>query len=114
MARRKRYLRGKIYITGDGVFSRDNYQKSNRRVVALNNNKNALHVVKIKGMTDSKGNKRNNLIPIENYPALTKASGIHPYVYKRTKWGKSIKEKKLIKTNSRLNKWDLKKISHLK
>lgn len=49
-----------------------------------------------------------------DYNTLTKPSGIDPYVHKRTKYRKPIKESKMIKTNSRLNKWDMKKISHLK
>ena len=114
MSRRKRYPKGRIYIADDKIFSRDNYSKQGRRVVAVNNNKNALHVVKIKGLYDDQGNKRKNLIPIENYNVLTKPSGIDPYVYKKTKYYKPIKEKKLIKTNARLNKWDLRKIAHLK
>jgi hypothetical protein len=48
------------------------------------------------------------------YNSLTKPSGIDPYVHKRTKYRKPIKESKMIKTNSHLNKWDMKKISHLK
>ena len=114
MSRRKRYPKGRIYIADDKIFSRDNYSKQGRRVVAVNNNKNALHVVKIKGLYDNQGNKRKNLVPIEHYNVLTKPSGIDPYVYKKTKYYKPIKEKKLIKTNARLNKWDLKKILHLK
>ena len=114
MSRRKRYTKGKIYIVDDKIFSEDNYSKRGRRVVALNNDKNKLHVVKIKGLYDSHGKRRGGLIPIENYNTLTKPSGIDPHVYKRTKYRKPIKESKLIKTNSRLNKWDMKKISHLK
>lgn len=114
MARRKRYLKGKIYIVDDKIFSTDNYSKPGRRVVVFNNDKNKLHVVKIKGLYDSNGKRRKGLIPIENYNSLTKPSGIDPHVYKKTKYYKPIKENKLIKTNSRLNKWDMKKISHLK
>ena len=72
MARRKKYIRGKIYITNDSLFSRDGYKKSNRRVVAVNNNKKRMHVVKIKGLYDKNGKRRKNLIPIENYEGLTK------------------------------------------
>lgn len=114
MARRKKYIRGKIYVTNDSLFSRDGYKKKNRRVVAVNNDKNRMHVVKIKGLYDDNGKRRKNLIPIEHYEILTKPSGIHPYVYKKNKWGKAIKERKLHKTNVRLNKWDMKKIDKLK
>lgn len=114
MARRKKYIKGKIYITNDSAFSRDNYNKPGRRVVALNNDKENMHVVKIKGLYDDKGNLRKNLIPIENYNVLDKKSGVDPYVYTKTKWHTPIKENKMKKTDARLNKWDMKKISHLK
>ncbi len=113
MARRRRYIKGRIYITNDKYFSRDGYKKANRRVVAVNNNPEEMHVVKIKSLYDKNGKKRKRLIPIENYPCLTKKSGIYPRVYKKTSWGKPIKAKKMTNTNSRLNKWDMKKISHL-
>ena len=114
MSRRKRYIKGKIYITNDSVFSRDNYSKSGRRVVVINNDRQNMHVVKIKGLYDSNGNLRKNLIPIEHYSVLDKKSGIDPYVFIKTKWHSSIKENKMHKTNVRLNKWDMKKIKHLK
>ena len=112
--RRKRYTRGRIYITDDKIFSHDNYSKFGRRVVALNNNKNRLHVAKIKGLFDKNGNARKNLIPIEKNAVINKPSGVHTYVYKKTKWNTPIKESKLIKTNVRLNKWDMQKLNHLK
>ena len=114
MARRRRYLRGKIFITNDSVFSQDNYRKGGRRVVALNNDENRLHVVKIKGLYDDKGNRRDYLIPIEHYEGFTKVSGVDPYVHKKTKWRSDIKARKMVATNVRLNKWDLAKIKHLK
>lgn len=114
ISRRKKYIKGKIYITNDSVFSRDHYSKSGRRVVAINNDKEKMHVVKIKGLYDGNGVLRKNLIPIEKYSVLNKKSGIDPFVHKKTKYNKSIREDKMIKTNVRLNKWDMKKISHLK
>jgi hypothetical protein len=54
------------------------------------------------------------LIPIENYNVLSKPSGVYPYVYKKTARGHPIEASKMQKTRSRLNKWDMKKISHLK
>ena len=114
MARQKRYIRGKIYITNDSVFSRDNYSKSGRRVVAINNDRQNMHIVKIKGLYDDNGNLRTNLIPIEHYSVLDKKSGIDPFVHKKTRYNKPIRESKMRKTNVRLNKWDMKKISHLK
>lgn len=114
MKRKKRYIRGRIYIINDGLVSRDGYRKRNRCVVAVNNDRKNVHIAKIKSLYNSDGSMRPNLIPIENYNCLTKPSGIHPKVYKKNKWGKPIVEKKMIKTKSRLNKWDMKKISHLK
>ena len=114
IARRKRYIQGNIYITNDSVFSRDNYSKAGRRVVAVNNDKYKMHVVKIKGLYDSNGNRRTNLIPIERYSVLHKESGIDPFVHKKTKYNKPILESKMKKTNVRLNRWDMQKIKHLK
>ena len=114
VARTKRYIRGKIYIINDGLVSHDGYRKKNRRVVALNNDKREVHIAKIKGLYRNDGSRRSNLIPIENYNALSKPSGIYPYVYKKTAKGQSIEVSKMKKTRSRLNKWDMKKILHLK
>ncbi len=114
MARRKRYIKGRIYITDDSLFSPDGYKKPGRRVVAVNNDRQNMHVVKIKGLTDNSGKPRKNLIPIERYNVTNKPSGIYPHVHKKTAAGKAIKADKMKKTNARLNKWDMKKISHLK
>lgn len=114
MGRKKRYIKGKIYIVNDYYLSRDNYYKPNRKVVAINNDKNKLRLVKIMGLQDNNGKRRKSLIPIENYSCLTKPSGIHPKVYKVNRWNGYIKDTKLIKTNCRLNKWDMKKISRLR
>lgn len=73
-----------------------------------------MHVAKIKGLFDKNGNARKNLIPIEKNAVINKPSGVHTYVYKKTKWNIPIKESKLIKTNVRLNKWDMQKLNHLK
>lgn len=110
----KRNIKGKIYLINDSLVSHDKYSKPNRRVVAINNNKNQVHIVKIKSMYDKNGNKRIHLIPIERYSFINKESGIDPKVYKKNRWGKPIKASKMYDINARLNKWDLKKISHLK
>ena len=73
-----------------------------------------MHVAKIKSLYDKNGNKRNNLIPIEKNSEVRKPSGVYTYVYRKTKWNTPIKESKMKKTNVRLNRWDMKKISHLK
>ncbi len=113
MSRRKKYIRGKIYITNDSLFSYDGYSKKNRRIVAINNDRNSMKVLKIKSLYDKKGKLRKNLIPIEKYPDINKISGIDKKIYSRTSRNKKIKENKLKKTKSRLNKWDLKKIKDL-
>ena len=114
MARRKRYIKGRVYIINDSLFSPDGYSKSGRRVVAVNNDRNNMHVVKVKKLVDDKGKARKNMIPIEKYSVIRKSSGVYPYVYKKTAAGDSIRADKRKKTNVRLNKWDMKKISHLK
>ena len=84
MPRRKRYIRGKIYLIDDKILSRDGYSKSNRRVVALNNDKNRVHIVKIKSLYDSKGNRRKNLIPIEKNSLIkSRVEYIRTYIVKQ-------------------------------
>lgn len=112
--KRKKKLRGNIYIINDSLVSNDNYSKANRRVVAVNNNPNKLHIVKIKSLYDKNGNRRNNLIPIGRYKCLTKKSGIHPKVYKKTRFTTNIKESKLYKTNNKLRLLDRYKIRKIK
>ena len=107
IARRKRYIKGKVYITNDHALV--NYSKSNRRVVALNNDKNNMHVRRITSLYDKNG-KRKNVIPIEKYPDIPKDSGIEKRTFRNTLSGKPIQEKYLKKTKTRLNKWDQKKM----
>lgn len=101
MARRKRYIQGKVYKLNDHALVK--YSKSNRRVVVLNNNKNNMEVRRIMSLYDKKGNKR-NLIPIEKYPDINKFSGIEKRTFRKTVSGKPIQERYLIKTKTRLNK----------
>lgn len=110
----KKKFRGNIYLINDSLVSNDNYSKANRRVVAVNNNPNNLHIVKIKSLYDKNGNRRKNLIRIGKYKCLTKKSGIHPKVYKKTRFTTNIKESKLHKTNCKLNLYDRFKIRKLK
>ena len=107
MTRRKKYIKGKVYITNDHVLVR--YSKPNRRVVALNNNRNNMHVRRITSLYDSKGNRK-DVIPIEKYPDIPKDSGIEKRTFRKTTKGDPIQEKYLIKTKTRLNKWDMKKM----
>lgn len=110
---RHKSIKGRIYIINDSLLSRDGYWKQNRRVVAINNNKRRVHVMKIKSLYDKNGKMR-NLIPIENYNCLTKPSGIEKRVYNTTRFKTPIREKKMFRTNSRLNKWDMDKIKNYK
>lgn len=110
MGRKKRYLEGRIFITNDRLFSNDGFNKGNRRVVVLNNDKSEAVICKIKSLKDKEGNLRQKLIPIERYPCLTKPSGVDPNLRKRTNKGGKINLQKMQPTASRLNKWDMKKV----
>ena len=57
-----------------------------------------------------KNGKRRDLIPIEKYPDIPKASGIEKRTFRKTTSGKPIQEKHLTKTKTCLNKWDRKKM----
>ena len=79
-----------------------------RRVVALNNDPNSMHVRRIMSLHDKSGKLR-NFIPIERYPDIPKSSGIEKRTFRTTRTGKPIRERYLKKTKTRLNKWDMKK-----
>ena len=106
MGRRKRYITGKVYKINDHVLVR--YRKSDRRIVSLNNDKNNMEVRRIMSLYDKNGNRKKNLIPIEKYPDIPKASGIEKRTFRKTSSGKPIQEKYLTQTKTRLNKWDRK------
>ncbi len=103
ISRRKRYIKGRVYTVNDHVLVR--FSKGNRRVVALNNDKNNMHVRRIMSLYDKNG-KRRNLIPIEKYPDIRKPSGIEKRTFRKTISGKPIQERYLTKTRTRLNRWD--------
>ncbi|MBE6645530.1 MAG: hypothetical protein E7612_09200 [Ruminococcaceae bacterium] len=107
MARKKRYITGKVYKINDRLLVK--YSKGNRRIVVLNNDKNDMHVRRITSLYDKNGKKK-NVIPIEKYPDIPKESGIEKRTFRQTLSGKPIKEKHLKKTKTRLNKWDRKKM----
>lgn len=111
IARKKKYIRGKVYIINDHLLVK--HSKNNRRIVALNNDKNDMHVRRITSLYDKNG-KPKNVIPIEKYPDIRKYSGVEKKTFRKTLRGKPIQEKYLKKTNTRLNKWDMKKIISLK
>ena len=107
MPRRKRYIRGRVYIINDHLLVKSS--KSNRRIVALNNDKNKMDVRRITSLYGKDGRKK-DVIPIEKYPDIPKPSGVEKKTFRKTLRGKPIQEKYLKKTKTRLNKWDMKKI----
>lgn len=109
MSRRKRYLRGKVYLTNDKILVGGKGKR--RRVVSMGNDKNNMEVRRILSLFDKNGNKRKFLIPIEKYSDIRDASGVEVKTFRKTISGTPILEKFLTKTNTRLNKWDMKKIS---
>lgn len=56
MARRKRYIKGRIYITNDHVLVK--HRKANRRIVVLNNDKNNMHVRRITSLHGDDGKRK--------------------------------------------------------
>lgn len=109
MARRKRYIKGKVYITNDKVLVGGRGKK--RRVVSMGNDKNNMAVRRIASLYDKDGKIKQNLIPIEKYPDIPKDSGVEVKTFRKTVSGKPIQEKHLGKTKTRLNKWDMKRIT---
>lgn len=109
MPRRKRYIKGRVYITTDKLLVGGKGKK--RRVVSMGNDKNNMAVRRISSLYDKNGKKKQHLVPIEKYPDMPKASGVEVKTFRKTVTGKPIKEQYLGKTNTRLNKWDMAKIS---
>ncbi len=107
MSRRKKYIHGRVYIVNDHTLVK--HSKPNRRVVALNDDKNNMHVRRITSLYDKYGNRK-DVIPIELYPDISKPSGIEKRTYRRTLSGKPLQERFMQKTKTRLNKWDQKKM----
>lgn len=77
----------------------------------MGNDKNNMAVRRISSLYDKDGNKKKNLVPIEKYPDIPKASGVEVKTFRKTKNGKPIQEKHLGKTKTRLNKYDMARIS---
>ncbi len=107
-SRRKRYIKGRVYITNDKMLVGGRDKK--RRVVSMGNDKNNMAVRRISSLFDKNGKKKERLIPIERYPDIPKASGVEKKTFRKTISGKPIQEKYLGKTQTRLNKWDMLKI----
>ena len=108
MPRRKKYIRGRVYIINDQLLVK--HSKSNRRIVAMNNNKNEMAVRRITSLYNDKGERKKNVIPIERYPDIPKLSGVENKTFRTTLRGKPILESRLKKTKTRLNKWDMLRI----
>lgn len=109
MSRRKRYIKGRVYITNDKVLVGGRGKK--RKVVSMGNDRNNMAVRRISSLYDKDGNKKKNLIPIEKYPDIPKASGVEVKTFRKTVSGKPIQEKHLGKTKTRLNNWDMARIT---
>ncbi len=105
MARRKRYIKGRIYETNDSFLVKSNPKK--RKVVAINNDKNNVHVRRI--LSAGKGRNSRKGTPIEIYPDIPKKSVIENRTIKKGVNGKPLTVKKMRKTKTRLNKWDRKR-----
>lgn len=108
MARRKRYIKGRVYFTTDKLLVGG--KGKTRRDVSMGNDKNNMEVRRIFSLYDKNGTLRKNLIPIEKYKDIPKPSGVENKTFRKTVNGKPIKEKYLGKTTTRLNKWDMYKI----
>lgn len=111
MGKKKRYIRGRVYIINDHLLVKNS--KSNRRIVALNNDRNAMDVRRITSLYDKSGNLK-DVIAIEKYPDIRSPSGIEKKTFRKTLRGKPIQEQYLKKTKTRLNKWDMKKAGYSK
>ena len=72
----------------------------------MGNDRDNMEVRRIFSLYDKNGNKRKNLIPIEKYPDIRKPSGVENKTFRKTKNNKPIRESNLVKTKTRLNKWD--------
>ena len=107
MSRRKRYIKGKVYLINDSLIVKNN--KPNRRVVAINNDKESVHVKRITKAFSGGRNARKG-IPIEKYSDIPHSSVVENKTYRKTLKGNPIKEKNMRKTRTRLNKWDMSKI----
>ena len=109
MARRKRYIRGKVYFTTDRLLVGGKGKK--RRVVSMGCDKDNMEVRRISSLYDKNGKRKSGLVPLERYPDIPKSSGVEVKTFRKTIGGKPILEKYLTKTKTRLNKWDMKKIT---
>ena len=81
MARRKRYIRGKVYYTTDKLLVGG--KGKTRRVVSMGNDKNNMEVRRIFSLYDKNGNIRERLIPIEKYKDIPNSSGVENKTFRK-------------------------------
>jgi len=81
MARRKRYIKGKIFITNDKYLT--GFYKRNRRIVAVNNDPSEMHVRRVTKL-ENQGRNAKKGIPIEIYPDIPKPSVLENKVFRKT------------------------------
>ena len=111
MARRKRYIKGRVYLINDNLIVKNN--KPNRRVVVVNNDRSKVHIKRITKYKNGGLNARKGIL-IEIYSDIPLPSVVENKTFRKTVRGKNIKEELMRKTNTRLNKWDMNKITHNK
>ena len=110
MARRKRYIKGRVYLGNDIIVVK--HYKPSRRFVAMNNDKNNMHVKQITKLNNGGRNARTGT-PIEIYPDIPLPSVVENKTFRHDVDGKSITESRFKKkTRTRLNKWDMANISN--
>lgn len=99
---------GRVYFTNDKILVGG--KGKTRRVVSMGNDNNKMEVRRISSLYDKNGRRKANLIPIEKYPDIPKASGVEDKTFRKTVNGKPLQEKYMRKTKTRLNKWDMDRI----
>ena len=106
MGSKHKNIIGRVYFTSDSYLTKSRPKR--RRVVAINNNKNEMHVKRI--LSAGKGRNSQKGIQIEKYPDIPLDSVVENRTFRKSINNQFIKEKKLKKTNTRLNKWDMAKL----
>ena len=106
MARRKRYVKGRVFITNDAVLTKSAPKK--RRVVVTNNNPKKARVRRV--LSAGKGRNSQKGTPIEKYPDIRKESVVESRTFTQSINGQPLDTTRMRKTKTRLNKWDRKKL----
>ena len=108
MPRRRRYIKGRVYLGNDNIVVK--HYKPSRRFVVMNNNKKSMHIKRVTKLSNGGLNARKG-IQIEIYPDIPLPSVVENKTFRKDVEGKPIQESQLTKTSTRLNKWDMNKIS---